>query len=286
MKSSSRYYYLFWRRFETDGRWSAWLQVWGCHPFCRAESCWRERAEAPALLRQQPHRHHHSPAGHGRTWLHQGTAPAPFHLFFSHCFALPICICVPLAGFIGWLAWLFFALLGNTGTYTTDYLPITTTLCLCVLFAMHDAREYNPPLLKLLPAWSHSQPRFFFLFSSYCPLIFLLPFILFWLVGWFWAYSGGGIATDLYLLNPLKVNIYALVFNNGHNHKLFCSGQLVFSSSATVYGWPKEVPCTEESPLCAMNPYGRTKVLQFFLFCYTIFSSIIMPRINQSINPN
>jgi len=36
--------------------------------------------------------------------------------------------------------------------------------------------------------------------------------------------------------------------------------QLVFSSSATVYGWPKEVPCTEESPISATNPYGRTKV--------------------------
>nr|ACR34767.1 unknown [Zea mays] len=36
--------------------------------------------------------------------------------------------------------------------------------------------------------------------------------------------------------------------------------KLVFSSSATVYGWPKEVPCTEEFPLCATNPYGRTKV--------------------------
>jgi UDP-glucose 4-epimerase len=36
--------------------------------------------------------------------------------------------------------------------------------------------------------------------------------------------------------------------------------QLVLSSSATVYGWPKEVPCTEEFPLCATNPYGRTKV--------------------------
>ncbi|CAI0441682.1 unnamed protein product [Linum tenue] len=35
---------------------------------------------------------------------------------------------------------------------------------------------------------------------------------------------------------------------------------LVFSSSATVYGWPKEVPCTEEFPISAMNPYGRTKV--------------------------
>ena len=39
----------------------------------------------------------------------------------------------------------------------------------------------------------------------------------------------------------------------------FCF-QLVFSSSATVYGWPKEVPCTEEFPLAAVNPYGRTKV--------------------------
>nr|CAD1837273.1 unnamed protein product [Ananas comosus var. bracteatus] len=37
--------------------------------------------------------------------------------------------------------------------------------------------------------------------------------------------------------------------------------KLVFSSSATVYGWPKEVPCTEESPLFAMNPYGRTKLI-------------------------
>ncbi|CAL9071948.1 unnamed protein product [Musa acuminata var. zebrina] len=37
--------------------------------------------------------------------------------------------------------------------------------------------------------------------------------------------------------------------------------KLVFSSSATVYGWPKKVPCTEESPLCAMNPYGRTKLM-------------------------
>ncbi|EER94859.1 hypothetical protein BDA96_01G396400 [Sorghum bicolor] len=37
--------------------------------------------------------------------------------------------------------------------------------------------------------------------------------------------------------------------------------KLVFSSSATVYGWPKEVPCTEEFPLCATNPYGRTKLV-------------------------
>ncbi|KAF8379707.1 hypothetical protein HHK36_029152 [Tetracentron sinense] len=36
--------------------------------------------------------------------------------------------------------------------------------------------------------------------------------------------------------------------------------KLVFSSSATVYGWPKEVPCTEEFLLSATNPYGRTKL--------------------------
>jgi UDP-glucose 4-epimerase len=36
--------------------------------------------------------------------------------------------------------------------------------------------------------------------------------------------------------------------------------QLVFSSSATVYGDPREVPVTEASPLSATNPYGRSKL--------------------------
>ena len=36
--------------------------------------------------------------------------------------------------------------------------------------------------------------------------------------------------------------------------------QLVFSSSATVYGDAKEMPIIEESPLGATNPYGRTKL--------------------------
>ncbi|KAE8670835.1 UDP-glucose 4-epimerase 5 [Hibiscus syriacus] len=44
--------------------------------------------------------------------------------------------------------------------------------------------------------------------------------------------------------------------------------ELVFSSSATVYGWPKEVPCTEEFPLAAVNPYGRTK-------CHLIVSDMV-----------
>lgn len=36
---------------------------------------------------------------------------------------------------------------------------------------------------------------------------------------------------------------------------------IVFSSSATVYGMPDNVPITEEAPLWALNPYGRTKLM-------------------------
>ncbi len=36
---------------------------------------------------------------------------------------------------------------------------------------------------------------------------------------------------------------------------------IVFSSSATVYGDPHTVPITEEFPLSATNPYGRTKLM-------------------------
>ncbi len=35
--------------------------------------------------------------------------------------------------------------------------------------------------------------------------------------------------------------------------------KIVFSSSATVYGTAKEMPLTEDMPLGAINPYGRTK---------------------------
>ena len=37
--------------------------------------------------------------------------------------------------------------------------------------------------------------------------------------------------------------------------------KLVFSSSATVYGDPATVPITEDFPLSATNPYGRTKLM-------------------------
>jgi UDP-glucose 4-epimerase len=37
--------------------------------------------------------------------------------------------------------------------------------------------------------------------------------------------------------------------------------RLVFSSSATVYGDPASVPITEDFPLSATNPYGRSKLM-------------------------
>ncbi|MBJ6745092.1 UDP-glucose 4-epimerase GalE [Streptococcus sp. 121] len=36
---------------------------------------------------------------------------------------------------------------------------------------------------------------------------------------------------------------------------------LIFSSSATVYGDPQELPLTETAPLSVTNPYGRTKLM-------------------------
>lgn len=43
--------------------------------------------------------------------------------------------------------------------------------------------------------------------------------------------------------------------------KKFGVQNLVFSSSATVYGNPHKMPITEDFPLCATNPYGRTKLM-------------------------
>jgi UDP-glucose 4-epimerase len=37
--------------------------------------------------------------------------------------------------------------------------------------------------------------------------------------------------------------------------------KLIFSSSATVYGHPQFLPYTEQHPLKAVNPYGRTKLV-------------------------
>ncbi|KAG6409809.1 hypothetical protein SASPL_127851 [Salvia splendens] len=59
----------------------------------------------------------------------------------------------------------------------------------------------------------------------------------------------------LYYDNNLIGTIVLLEVMAAHDCK-----RLVFSSSATVYGSPKTVPCTEEFPISALNPYGRTKL--------------------------
>lgn len=42
---------------------------------------------------------------------------------------------------------------------------------------------------------------------------------------------------------------------------------LVFSSSCTVYGEPHKVPITEDFPLSAVNPYGRSKLMIEEILC-------------------
>ncbi|MGB0496060.1 MAG: UDP-glucose 4-epimerase GalE [Kangiellaceae bacterium] len=49
------------------------------------------------------------------------------------------------------------------------------------------------------------------------------------------------------------INLLKVMQSNG------CK-RIVFSSSATVYGDPASVPITEEFPISATNPYGRTKL--------------------------
>ena len=53
---------------------------------------------------------------------------------------------------------------------------------------------------------------------------------------------------------------------------------IIFSSSATVYGKPKTVPINEEFPLSVTNPYGRTK-----LFLEEIFRDLYISDNNWNI---
>jgi UDP-glucose 4-epimerase len=59
-------------------------------------------------------------------------------------------------------------------------------------------------------------------------------------------YYGNNLESTLVLLRSMKK----------HGVK-----NIVFSSSATVYGVPKSVPITEDFPLSATNPYGQTKLM-------------------------
>lgn len=60
---------------------------------------------------------------------------------------------------------------------------------------------------------------------------------------------------------------------------------LVFSSSAAVYGNPVSIPVSEESPLCAETPYGRTKqfcesIIRDFEIASPGFASVILRYFN------
>lgn len=60
----------------------------------------------------------------------------------------------------------------------------------------------------------------------------------------------------MYYQNNLESTLSLLNVMQSHDVK-----RLVFSSSATVYGDPAELPIVEDAPLSATNPYGRTKLM-------------------------
>ncbi len=59
-----------------------------------------------------------------------------------------------------------------------------------------------------------------------------------------------------YYTNNISGTLKLLDSMNRHGVK-----RIVFSSSATVYGLPKEVPIREDFPLKTYNPYGETKLM-------------------------
>ena len=60
----------------------------------------------------------------------------------------------------------------------------------------------------------------------------------------------------MYYRNNLDSTLSLLEIMDEFNCK-----NLVFSSSATVYGKPETLPIKESSPLSATNPYGETKLI-------------------------
>ncbi len=55
-----------------------------------------------------------------------------------------------------------------------------------------------------------------------------------------------------------------------------CVRRMIFSSSATVYGFPEKMPIDESAPLAAYNPYGRTKQM-----VEEILSDLCRPEANE-----
>lgn len=79
----------------------------------------------------------------------------------------------------------------------------------------------------------------------------------------FAAYKAVGESVEkplMYYQNNLNCLLNLCEVMQRHNCK-----NLVFSSSATVYGEPKTVPITEDFELSATNPYGSTKLFAEFI---------------------
>lgn len=68
---------------------------------------------------------------------------------------------------------------------------------------------------------------------------------------------GESVAQPLrYYRNNISGTLNLLEIMDAHDVR-----RLVFSSSATVYGDPQQMPITEDMPLAPFNPYGRTKAM-------------------------
>jgi len=68
---------------------------------------------------------------------------------------------------------------------------------------------------------------------------------------------GESVAQPLrYYRNNISGTLTLLEIMDAHDVR-----RLVFSSSATVYGDPQQMPITEDMPLAPFNPYGRTKAM-------------------------
>ncbi len=72
-----------------------------------------------------------------------------------------------------------------------------------------------------------------------------------------WKAVGESVEIPLHYYNNNVVGTLNLLEAMKNNNV----SKLVFSSSATVYGDPHTVPITEDFPLSATNPYGRSKLM-------------------------
>lgn len=87
------------------------------------------------------------------------------------------------------------------------------------------------------------------------------------------VFKNGGFSAVLHFASLIQVGESYLAPHKYYRHNLFTSLNLlegaieagvkafIFSSSAAVYGMPREIPIREDHPLEPINPYGRTKLM-------------------------